>query len=88
MTIVKYVYRVSQYGSVDGRQVGVLGSQNVERALSCLENCPLLENMAEWSHWELVFEPEMGSLKDFVQKHGGVKKLTVQAESKKCYYYF
>uniref|UniRef100_A0A8W8JQP2 Protein NO VEIN C-terminal domain-containing protein n=1 Tax=Magallana gigas TaxID=29159 RepID=A0A8W8JQP2_MAGGI len=51
-------------------QTGILGHQTKEAALACLENCPLLENMAEWSQWTLVFEPQLGKLRDFIQKYG------------------
>ena len=53
-------------------KVGILGHQTRDAAMFCLHNCPLLENLADWSEWGLVFEPEMGKLKDFVQKYGGV----------------
>ncbi|XP_069113795.1 uncharacterized protein [Argopecten irradians] len=52
-------------------QVGILGHQARETALACLHNCPLLEDLAIWSQWTLVFEPEHGKLKDFLQKYGG-----------------
>lgn len=51
-------------------QTGILGHQTKEAALACLENCPLLENMAEWSQWTIVFEPQLGKLRDFIQKYG------------------
>ncbi|KAL3859496.1 hypothetical protein ACJMK2_009715 [Sinanodonta woodiana] len=59
-------------------QVGILGHQSREAALSCLHNCPLLEDIAEWSHWKLVFEPEHGRLKDFIQKYGGTRTLNLE----------
>lgn len=54
-----------------------MGHQTKERALACLQNCPLLEDLADWSHWDLVFQPELGPLKDFVQKYGGVHTMNV-----------
>ena len=53
-------------------KVGILGHQTKDAAKLCLHNCPLLEDMAVWSQWALVFEPELGKLKNFVQKYGGV----------------
>ena len=47
--------------------VGVLGHQSREDALSCLRSVPLLEDLREWSHWELVYQPEHGDLELFLQ---------------------
>lgn len=47
--------------------VGVLGHQSREDALSCLRSVPLLEDLKEWSHWELVYQPEHGDLEVFLQ---------------------
>ena len=66
------------------RQVGILGHQTREQALACLQTCPLLDDLAEWSHWALVFEPELGGLKDFVQKYGGIHSLTITGNSPNC----
>lgn len=52
-------------------QVGRLGHQSRDMALSCLQACPLLENLSDWSQWQMVFEPELGDLKQFILKHGG-----------------
>lgn len=65
-------------------QTGILGHQTKEAALACLENCPLLENMAEWSQWTLVFEPQLGKLRDFIQKYGECQ--TWPLEGKGFYY--
>ena len=46
--------------------VGVLGHQSKQDALSRLKEAPLLEDLAEWSHWELVFQPQFGKLSDFL----------------------
>ncbi|XP_015211657.2 uncharacterized protein [Lepisosteus oculatus] len=55
--------------------VGLLGPQSIGNALACLLSAPLLEDLSEWSQWELVFEPEHGNLKDFIEKNAG-KKIT------------
>lgn len=57
---------------LSGKQkTGILGHMTKEKALICLQNCPLLEDLHEWSQWDVVFEPELGHLKDFIQKYGG-----------------
>ncbi|XP_060075304.1 uncharacterized protein LOC132554994 [Ylistrum balloti] len=61
-------------------QVGILGHQARETALACLHNCPLLEDLAGWSQWTLVFEPEHGKLKDFLQKYGGSHISTIDGK--------
>lgn len=67
-----------------GRQeVGILGHRSKEQALICLQNCPLLEDLGEWSQWNLVFEPELGNLKDFIQKYGSVKVLNLSGNCQK-----
>ena len=66
--------------SVKQRKVGIMGSQTKESAFACLENCPLLEDMGEWTHWDLVFKPELGSLKDFVQRYGGTRIHTISGK--------
>ncbi|KAK7114721.1 uncharacterized protein [Littorina saxatilis] len=64
------------------REVGILGPQTREAALACLQSCPLLEDLERWSHWSLVFEPQHGSLKDFLQKYGGVHTMHVDGGQK------
>ncbi|KAK3603430.1 hypothetical protein CHS0354_009413 [Potamilus streckersoni] len=59
-------------------QVGILGHQSRDAALVCLHNCPILEDLAGWSLWKLVFEPEHGKLKDFVQKYGGFRPMNIE----------
>jgi hypothetical protein len=59
-------------------KVGILGHQTKDAAKICLHNCPLLENLADWSQWSLVFEPELGKLKDFILKYGGVSTKTLE----------
>ncbi|CAC5410109.1 unnamed protein product [Mytilus coruscus] len=58
-------------------KIGMLGHQTKEAAFACLHNCPLLEDMEIWSHWSLVFEPELGKLKDFIQKYGRTNTVPV-----------
>ncbi|XP_025076268.1 uncharacterized protein LOC112553340 isoform X4 [Pomacea canaliculata] len=70
-------------GSVCGkREVGILGSQTKEAALACLQSCPLLEDLENWSHWSLVFEPQHGRLRDFLQKYGGIHTLHLEGGQK------
>ena len=53
-------------GAAVATPVGVLGHQTPSAALECLRAAPLLEDLAEWSHWDLVFRPQFGSLSDFI----------------------
>ena len=62
------------------REVGMLGQQTRDAALACLQRCPFLEDLEKWSHWSLVFEPQYGSLKDFLQKYGGVHTIHTDGE--------
>ena len=59
----------------------MLGHQTRDAALACLQNCPLLEDLERWSHWSLVFEPQHGNLKDFLQKYGGVHTIHADGET-------
>ncbi|XP_076112450.1 uncharacterized protein LOC143080482 isoform X2 [Mytilus galloprovincialis] len=68
-------------------KIGMLGHQTKEAALVCLHNCPLLEDMEIWSHWSLVFEPELGKLKDFIQKYGGTYTIPVDGGKKSFTYH-
>ncbi|XP_028998254.2 uncharacterized protein wu:fj29h11 [Betta splendens] len=49
--------------------VGRLGEVSKAQALASLLSCPLLEDLSEWSQWELVFKPVHGSLKDFIERN-------------------
>ncbi|XP_060795619.1 uncharacterized protein wu:fj29h11 isoform X3 [Neoarius graeffei] len=49
--------------------VGLLGDVSREQAMASLLTAPLLEDLAEWSQWELVFQPNHGSLKQFIEKY-------------------
>ena len=53
-------------GAAVATPVGVLGHQTPSAALECLRAAPLLEDLAEWSHWDLVFRPQYGPLSDFI----------------------
>ena len=57
--------------------MGLHGHVTKEKALACLQSCPLLENMSEWSHWQFVFKPELGELREFLHKYGGVRTIHV-----------
>lgn len=50
--------------------VGRLGEMSKAQALASLLSCPLLEDLSEWSQWELIFKP-LGSLKDFIERNAG-----------------
>ncbi|XP_041670873.1 protein NO VEIN isoform X2 [Cheilinus undulatus] len=54
-----------------GEAVGRLGEVSKDQALSCLHCCPLLEDLNQWSQWELVFKPHHGPLKDFIERNAG-----------------
>ncbi|XP_035467715.2 protein NO VEIN isoform X3 [Scophthalmus maximus] len=49
--------------------VGRLGEMSKAQAVACLLSCPLLEDLNEWSQWELIFKPLHGSLKDFLERN-------------------
>ncbi|XP_061564141.1 uncharacterized protein wu:fj29h11 isoform X2 [Cololabis saira] len=49
--------------------VGRLGEVSKAQALASLLSCPLLEDLSDWSLWELIFKPVHGSLKDFIEKN-------------------
>ncbi|XP_040922726.1 protein NO VEIN isoform X2 [Toxotes jaculatrix] len=49
--------------------VGCLGEMSTAQALDSLLSCPLLEDLSEWSQWELIFKPLHGSLKNFIEKN-------------------
>ena len=54
---------------------GVLGPQTSQDALKCLQQAPLLEDLACWSHWDFVFAPSLGSLTDFLLSLPGGQNL-------------
>ncbi|XP_074476701.1 uncharacterized protein LOC141758850 isoform X3 [Sebastes fasciatus] len=49
--------------------VGRLGEMSKAQALASLLSCPLLEDLSEWSQWELIFKPLHGSLKEFIERN-------------------
>lgn len=49
-----------------GFKEGVLGPQTPRDALWCLQQAPLLEDLASWSHWDSVYAPSLGSLSEFL----------------------
>ncbi|KAM8729268.1 uncharacterized protein AB9X84_026582 isoform 1-T2 [Acanthopagrus schlegelii] len=49
--------------------VGLQGEMSKDQALASLLSCPLLEDLSEWSQWELIFKPRHGSLKDFIESN-------------------
>ncbi|XP_078729132.1 uncharacterized protein LOC144944648 isoform X2 [Lampetra fluviatilis] len=64
--------------------LGVQGNVGADRALQCLLTAPLLEDLAAWSHWELLFEQKHGPLKEFIESvcSGKVAKLGEKAAAK------
>ncbi|XP_066520431.1 uncharacterized protein wu:fj29h11 isoform X2 [Hoplias malabaricus] len=56
-------------GDAVGETVGLLGEVSREQALASLLTAPLLQDLREWSQWELVFQPNHGPLKDFIDKY-------------------
>ncbi|XP_017542148.1 protein NO VEIN isoform X1 [Pygocentrus nattereri] len=54
-----------------GETVGLLGEVSREQAIASLLTAPLLQDLREWSQWELVFQPNHGPLKDFIDKYCG-----------------
>ena len=69
---IKYLYPLLLNGGTnlqDPKQgVGILGHQSREDTLSCLQRAPLLEDLKQWSHWELVYQPQHGPLEVFLQR--------------------
>ncbi|XP_065109604.1 uncharacterized protein [Paramisgurnus dabryanus] len=62
-------------GSCMPDTVGLLGEVSRDQALASLLSAPLLQDLEEWSHWELVFQPNHGPLKDFIDKYCGKTRL-------------
>ena len=48
--------------------VGILGNQTESDALACLKRAPLLEDLREWSHWDLVYKPQIGNIESFLER--------------------
>lgn len=51
--------------------VGLLGEVSRDQARASLLSAPLLQDLEEWSQWQLVFQPNHGPLKDFIDKYCG-----------------
>ena len=49
------------------QDAGAIGHLTKQDAIRCLQSAPLLENLATWSCWNPVFEPQFGGLKSFVE---------------------
>ncbi|XP_076616737.1 uncharacterized protein LOC143339417 isoform X1 [Chaetodon auriga] len=49
--------------------VGCQGEMSKAQALASLLSCPLLEDLSEWSQWELNFKAGHGSLKEFIERN-------------------
>ncbi|XP_051888907.1 uncharacterized protein wu:fj29h11 isoform X2 [Pristis pectinata] len=75
-----FVKEASYCNTEANNSVGLLGDLSKEYALTCLLNTPLLEDLAEWSQWELVFEPQHGSLKGFIERYCGEKATQLSVE--------
>ena len=52
------------------QSIGALGPKSATDAVACLKCAPLLEDLAGWSHWDLVFKPQHGELGDFIARVG------------------
>ena len=74
---VSYLSPLLVNGASDGsrrqwssQSFGALGDKTREEALSCLCRAPLLDDLASWSHWDQLFNPQHGELAGFVEKEG------------------
>ena len=56
---------------------GSLGHFRKEDVISCLDAAPLLENLALWSNWDQVFEPQFGDMKSFLSKQDKIQVLDI-----------
>lgn len=55
-------------GYIAQAHVGILGHQTESDALACLKRAPLLEDLREWSHWDLIYKPQFGSIESFLER--------------------
>ena len=46
--------------------VGIFGDKSRGDAIFCLLSAPLLEDLHEWSHWSAIFQPQFGTISDFL----------------------
>ncbi|XP_078599079.1 uncharacterized protein LOC144874602 isoform X2 [Branchiostoma floridae x Branchiostoma japonicum] len=51
------------------KTVGLLGSRTADQALMCLLSAPLLADLEKWTHWSLVFQPQHGDLRAFIERN-------------------
>ena len=68
--LVNGAREVDSYKQWSCPRVGVLGHKTRENAVTCLQRAPLLEDLASWSHWDLVFKPQYGELSEFIESDG------------------
>eukprot|EP00794_Sanderia_malayensis_P009471 gene9471-10459_t len=61
------------------QKTGRLGHFDYEDAMRCLKSAPLLEDLARWSNWKLVFEPSFGDLKTFLGNQDRVHAVEISA---------
>uniref|UniRef100_A0A9J7XJU2 Wu:fj29h11 n=1 Tax=Cyprinus carpio carpio TaxID=630221 RepID=A0A9J7XJU2_CYPCA len=61
LNIEKITFKVCVVDSV-----GLLGEVSRDQARASLLSAPLLQDLEEWSQWQLVFQPNHGPLKDFI----------------------
>ena len=59
---------------------GSLGHFTKEDVISCLDAAPLLENLARWSNWDRVFEPQFGDMKSFLSKQDKIQVLDISRD--------
>ncbi|XP_039509577.1 protein NO VEIN isoform X2 [Pimephales promelas] len=76
-SVVRYECPLMPAGSGEcvSDTVGLLGEVSRDQACVCLLSAPLLQDLQEWTQWELVFRPDLGPIKDFIDKHCGKTKL-------------
>ncbi|XP_056326181.1 uncharacterized protein wu:fj29h11 isoform X1 [Danio aesculapii] len=55
--------------------VGLLGEVGRDQAMAALLSAPLLHDLQDWTQWQLVFLPNHGPLKDFIDKYCGKTEL-------------
>ncbi len=63
--------------SNDQGNTGCLGYFSHDDVMMCLEAAPLLEDLATWSNWKMVFEPSFGDLKAFLRKQDKVHAVEI-----------
>ncbi|KAH7429492.1 hypothetical protein KP509_09G052400, partial [Ceratopteris richardii] len=56
-------------------RVGLLGNLTSMDAKNCLVKAPMFCNIAEWSHWDIVFAPVLGPLQDWLEMEKSPREL-------------